>query len=164
MPGADIAGYVGFHARADNYYLRIFGSAVLTSLASGGMSYAVDLVSNNDSSGNGSGNSTIIQDERPLPFNSAMPISSSSRKILYEMSNVSLMRLAIPKLMERAPFSISEMWNWRMPSFPAIAFWLKPFRHRKPRRRLPGWESGKTSSAENGSTPSSLMRRMSSLF
>jgi type IV secretion system protein VirB10 len=38
MPGADIAGYAGFHDQVDNHYLRIFGSAVLMSLVTGGMS------------------------------------------------------------------------------------------------------------------------------
>jgi type IV secretion system protein VirB10 len=61
MPGADITGYAGFQDQVDNHYLRIFGSAVLMSLVAGGMSYAVDQVSNNDSGD--SGNSTTIQDE-----------------------------------------------------------------------------------------------------
>ena len=59
MPGTDIAGYAGFKDKVDNHYLRIFGSAVLMSLATGGMSYAVDQVTNNDSDSG----STSMQDE-----------------------------------------------------------------------------------------------------
>lgn len=32
MPGADSAGYAGFHDQVDNHYLRVFGSAILLSL------------------------------------------------------------------------------------------------------------------------------------
>ena len=59
MPGTDISGYAGFKDKVDNHYLRIFGSAVLMSLVTGGMSYAVDQVSNNDSNSD----STSMQDE-----------------------------------------------------------------------------------------------------
>lgn len=59
MPGTDMAGYAGYNDLVDNHYLRIFGSAFLMSLVSGGMSYAVDQVSNN----NDSINSTTVQDE-----------------------------------------------------------------------------------------------------
>ena len=59
MPGTDISGYAGFKDKVDNHYLRIFGSAIMMSLISGGMSYAVDQVSNNSSDSN----STTVQDE-----------------------------------------------------------------------------------------------------
>jgi type IV secretion system protein VirB10 len=59
MPGTDMAGYAGFEDQVNNHYLRIFGSAVMMSLISGGMSYAVDQVSN---AGSGS-ESTTMQDE-----------------------------------------------------------------------------------------------------
>ncbi|UQZ88862.1 conjugal transfer protein TrbI [Deltaproteobacteria bacterium Smac51] len=59
MPGTDISGYAGFKDKVDNHYMRIFGSAVLMSLVTGGMSYAVDQVSNNDSDSD----STSMQDE-----------------------------------------------------------------------------------------------------
>ena len=59
MPGTDIAGYAGFKDKVDNHYLRIFGSAVMMSLVSGGMSYAVDQASNNDSDSD----NTSMQDE-----------------------------------------------------------------------------------------------------
>ncbi len=50
MPGADMSGYAGFTDQVNNHYLRIFGSAVLMSLITGGTSYAVDSVSNNSNS------------------------------------------------------------------------------------------------------------------
>lgn len=59
MPGTDIAGFAGFEDQVNNHYLRIFGSAALMSIITGGMSYAVDEVSNNDNNNN----STTVQDE-----------------------------------------------------------------------------------------------------
>ena len=61
MPGADMAGYAGFTDQVDNHYFRIFGSAFLMSLITGGMSYAMDKVDSNQNSGNE--NSTSMQDE-----------------------------------------------------------------------------------------------------
>lgn len=45
MPGGDMAGYAGFNDDVDNHYLRIFGSAVLMSLISGGLAYTMDSMS-----------------------------------------------------------------------------------------------------------------------
>jgi len=59
MPGTDISGYSGYKDKVNNHYLKIFGSAFMMSLISGGMSYAVDQVSNNSSDSN----STTVQDE-----------------------------------------------------------------------------------------------------
>jgi type IV secretion system protein VirB10 len=61
MPGADMAGYAGFNDQVDNHYLRIFGSAIMMSLITGSMSYAVDQVGNTDSGG--ASTSTTMQDE-----------------------------------------------------------------------------------------------------
>lgn len=60
MPGADMAGVAGFADEVNNHYLRIFGSAVLMSLVTGGMAYAMDSANNNVGS---SGNGTSMQDE-----------------------------------------------------------------------------------------------------
>ena len=78
MPGTDISGYAGFKDKVDNHYLRIFGSDVLMSLVSGGMSYAVDQVSNNDSDSDG----TSMQDEMiaVLAVNSARLPSNFYRR------------------------------------------------------------------------------------
>ncbi len=86
MPGADIAGYAGFYDRVDNHYLRIFGSAVLMSLVTGGMSYAVDQVSNNDSSGNGNANSTTIQDEMTAAL--AAQLGQATLQLLQKNLNI----------------------------------------------------------------------------
>ncbi|WP_028389216.1 TrbI/VirB10 family protein [Legionella fairfieldensis] len=40
MPGADSAGYAGFHDQVNNHYLRIFGSALLMSGITAGISYS----------------------------------------------------------------------------------------------------------------------------
>lgn len=42
MPAADQGGLAGFTDKTDNHYFRIFGSAFLMSLISGGMSYSMD--------------------------------------------------------------------------------------------------------------------------
>lgn len=60
MPGADMAGVAGFADEVNNHYPRIFGSAVLMSLVTGGMAYAMDSANNNVGS---SGNGTSMQDE-----------------------------------------------------------------------------------------------------
>jgi type IV secretion system protein VirB10 len=82
MSGADLAGYAGFHDQVDNHYLRVFGSAIMMSLITGGMSYAVDRVAGNDSSGNGNESSTTLQDEMTaaLAPNSARPPFSFYKK------------------------------------------------------------------------------------
>ena len=59
MPGADMAGMAGLTDKVDNHYLRIFGSAVMMSLVTGGMAYAMDSANNNSSGENG----TSMQDE-----------------------------------------------------------------------------------------------------
>lgn len=60
MPGADMAGMAGFADEVDNHYLRIFGSAVMMSLVTGGMAYAMDSANSNVGS---SDNGTSMQDE-----------------------------------------------------------------------------------------------------
>lgn len=58
MPGSDAAGQAGFEDRVDNHYARIFGSAVLMSLITGGTAYATDR--SNDKGGD---DDTSFQDE-----------------------------------------------------------------------------------------------------
>jgi type IV secretion system protein VirB10 len=60
MPGADMAGYSGFKDSVNNHYLRIFGSAILMSLMSGGAAYAMDSARGNSQ---GSSEGTSMQDE-----------------------------------------------------------------------------------------------------
>lgn len=40
MPGADGAGYGGFHDQVNNHYVRLFGSAILMSAVTAGLSYS----------------------------------------------------------------------------------------------------------------------------
>ncbi|MDR1920647.1 MAG: conjugal transfer protein TrbI [Candidatus Adiutrix sp.] len=78
MPGADMGGSGGFADLVDNHYLRIFGSAALMSLITGGMSYAIDQVDNN--SGNQNANNTTLQDEMASAL--ANQMGQTSMKLL----------------------------------------------------------------------------------
>ncbi len=40
MPGADSAGYAGFHDQVNNHYVRLFGSAFLMSGVTAGITYS----------------------------------------------------------------------------------------------------------------------------
>lgn len=42
MPGADAAGYAGYHDKVNNHYFRIFGSALLMSGITAGVAYSQD--------------------------------------------------------------------------------------------------------------------------
>lgn len=53
MPGADMGGMAGFNDQVNNHYLRIFGSAVMMSLVSGGMAYAMDGMNDSTETDNG---------------------------------------------------------------------------------------------------------------
>ena len=82
MPGTDISGYAGFKDKVDNHYLRIFGSAILMSLVSGGMSYAVDQVSNTSSDSN----STSVQDEMTAAL--AAQLGQTTLQLLQKNLNI----------------------------------------------------------------------------
>jgi type IV secretion system protein VirB10 len=82
MPGTDIAGYAGFHDQVDNHYARIFGSAVLMSLVTGGMSYAVDQVSNTSSDSD----STSVQDEMTAAL--AAQLGQTTLQLLQKNLNI----------------------------------------------------------------------------
>jgi len=49
MPGSDESGYAGYSDKVDNHYFRVFGSAILMSLITGGMSYSMDSLDNSGS-------------------------------------------------------------------------------------------------------------------
>ena len=55
MPGSDMGGYAGYADEVNNHYLRIFGSAVLMSMITGGMAYTMDSL---DASGGSSNDNT----------------------------------------------------------------------------------------------------------
>lgn len=61
MPGTDQAGYGGLEDTVDNHYMRIFGSAMVMSLVSGGMAYTMDTFSKN--SGSADSQKPSMQDE-----------------------------------------------------------------------------------------------------
>lgn len=52
MNGTDMSGYSGFKDKVNNHSMRIFGSAILMSLITGGTSYAVDHANNDNSDEN----------------------------------------------------------------------------------------------------------------
>ena len=60
MPGSDISGYAGYSDKVDNHYFRIFGSAVLMSMISGGMAYTMDSLG---SSSESTSQTPTLQDE-----------------------------------------------------------------------------------------------------
>ena len=49
MPGSDMVGNAGYTDKVNNHYLRIFGSAILMSMITGGMSYSMDSLDNSNS-------------------------------------------------------------------------------------------------------------------
>ena len=53
MPGADMGGMAGLNDQVNNHYLRIFGSALMMSLVSGGMAYAMDSTNDSTETDNG---------------------------------------------------------------------------------------------------------------
>ena len=82
MPGTDISGYAGFHDKVDNHYLRIFGSAVMMSLVTGGMSYAVDKFANTDSDSE----ATTVQDEMAAAL--ASQLGQTTLQLLQKNLNI----------------------------------------------------------------------------
>ena len=63
MPGADMGGNAGYTDEVNNHYVRIFGSAVLMSMITGGMSYSMDALNSSGSSGQGANSAPTLQDE-----------------------------------------------------------------------------------------------------
>ena len=62
MPGSDMAGNAGYTDEVNNHYLRIFGSAILMSMITGGMSYSMDALNTSGNSGQGN-QAPSLQDE-----------------------------------------------------------------------------------------------------
>ncbi len=61
MPGADSAGYAGFNDQLDNHYLRVFGSAILMSGITAGVSIAQSNSSNSSLSAQPTVSSTLSE-------------------------------------------------------------------------------------------------------
>lgn len=62
MPGADMGGNAGYTDEVNNHYVRIFGSAVLMSMITGGMSYSMDALNSSGSPGQ-TNSAPTLQDE-----------------------------------------------------------------------------------------------------
>ena len=82
MPGADVSGYAGFADKVNNHYWKIFGNALLMSLISGGMSWAVD---NLDSS-SGDDNKPTMQQEMGTAL--AQQLGQTSLTLLQKNINI----------------------------------------------------------------------------
>lgn len=63
MPGADQSGFAGFTDKTDNHYFRIFGSAFLMSMITGGMSYSMDALQPNSNSNSNNNQKPTVQQE-----------------------------------------------------------------------------------------------------
>ena len=62
MPGSDMAGNAGYTDEVNNHYLRIFGSAIMMSMITGGMSYSMDALNTSGSSNSGSSTPTLQEE------------------------------------------------------------------------------------------------------
>ena len=83
MPGADMSGYAGFNDEVNNHYLRVFGSAVLMSLISGGNAFAMDSL---NVKGNTSSNVPSMQDEMASALSSQL--GQTTTKLLEKNLNI----------------------------------------------------------------------------
>lgn len=83
MPGADLSGYAGFSDKVNAHYLRIFGSAAIMSMITGGMAYTMDSLSGN----NGGDNDTpTLQDEMGSAL--AAQMGQASLQLLQKNLNI----------------------------------------------------------------------------
>ena len=84
MPGNDMSGYAGYTDEVNNHYLRIFGSAVLMSLMSGGMAYTMDTMSGN--SNNGMNSTPTMQQEMASAL--AAQLGQATMQLLQKNLNI----------------------------------------------------------------------------
>ncbi len=84
MPGSDMSGNAGYTDEVNNHYLRIFGSAVLMSLISGGMAYTMDSMSGGDSSG--TDNTPTMQQEMASAL--AAQLGQTTMQLLQKNLNI----------------------------------------------------------------------------
>ena len=82
MPGNDMAGYAGYTDQVNNHYLRIFGSAVLMSLISGGMAYTMDSMSGN------SGTDTTPTMQQEMASALAAQLGQTTMQLLQKNLNI----------------------------------------------------------------------------
>ena len=82
MPGSDMAGNAGYTDKVNNHYLRIFGSAILMSMITGGMSYSMDSL---DTSG-GDSDKPTLQNEMGAAL--ASQLGQATLQILQKNLNI----------------------------------------------------------------------------
>ena len=82
MPGADMAGYAGFHDKVNNHYVRIFGSAFLMSAILGTTAYTLDKV---DENGHDSDNPSFQDEMTTAP---AQQMGSAAMQLLQRNLNI----------------------------------------------------------------------------
>lgn len=85
MPGSDMAGNAGYTDEVNNHYLRIFGSAILMSMITGGMSYSMDALNTSGSSGQGNQTPTL-QDEMGAAL--AAQLGQATMQLLQKNLNI----------------------------------------------------------------------------
>jgi len=89
MPGNDMAGYAGYTDKTDNHYLRIFGSAILMSLISGGTAYAMDSMSPNaNSNGTSNGTSSTQSMQQEMASALAAQMGQTTTQLLQKNLNI----------------------------------------------------------------------------
>jgi len=82
MPGSDMAGNAGYTDKVNNHYFRIFGSAILMSMITGGMSYSMDSL---DTSG-GDSDKPTLQNEMGAAL--ASQLGQATLQILQKNLNI----------------------------------------------------------------------------
>ncbi|CAK7032658.1 MAG: hypothetical protein DESF_01373 [Desulfovibrio sp.] len=82
MPGSDMAGNAGYTDKVNNHYLRIFGSAILMSMITGGMSYSMDSLD----SGSGDSDNPTLQDEMGAAL--ASQLGQATLQLLQKSLNI----------------------------------------------------------------------------
>ena len=85
MPGADMAGNAGYTDEVNNHYFRIFGSAVLMSMITGGMSYSMDALNTSGNSGQGN-QAPTLQDEMGAAL--AAQLGQATMQLLQKNLNI----------------------------------------------------------------------------
>ena len=86
MPGADMAGNAGYTDEVNNHYFRIFGSAVLMSLITGGMSYSMDALNTSGNSGQYGTSAPSLQDEMGAAL--AAQLGQATMQLLQKNLNI----------------------------------------------------------------------------
>lgn len=81
MPGADVSGSAGYADKVDDHYTKIFGSAALMSLITGGMAYTMDSLG-----GDSNSNNPTLQDEMGSAL--AAQMGQTSLQLLQKNLNI----------------------------------------------------------------------------